>query len=129
MRRDGLLFLRFLAVGGLNTAFGYVSYALFVLTGAPLWLAVVGATILAFLFNFVSYGGIVFGGASPVLLPRFLIFYSGIGGLNFTLLRALTGLGVGPLWAQAILLPLLAVVGFVGMRKFVFRASKPGAAA
>ena len=129
MKSDGLLFLRFLAVGGLNTAFGYISYALFVLAGAPLWLAVVGSTILALLFNFVSYGGIVFGGASPHLLPRFLIFYSGIGALNFVLLRSITGFGVGPLWAQAILLPLLAIVGFVGMRRFVFRASKPGIAA
>lgn len=129
MRSDWLLFLRFLVVGGLNTVFGYVSYAAFVLTGAPLWLAVIGATTLAFLFNFVSYGGIVFGSTSHLLLPRFLIFYAGLGALNFVLLRALTSLGVGPLWAQALLLPVLAVVGFVGMRKFVFRGEKRGVAA
>jgi putative flippase GtrA len=129
MRTDWLLFLRFIAVGGLNTIFGYVSYAAFVLVGAPLWLAVSGATLLAFLFNFISYGGIVFGSTSYLLLPRFLIFYLGIGVLNFVLLRALTSLGVGPLWAQAILLPVLAATGFVGMRRFVFRGDKPGVAA
>ncbi|WP_158816270.1 GtrA family protein [Methylocapsa sp. S129] len=129
MRSDWLLFLRFLAVGGLNTIFGYVSYAAFVLVGAPLWLAVVGATVLAFLFNFISYGGIVFGSTSHLLLPRFLIFYSGLGILNFVLLRVLTHLNVGSLWAQALLLPVLAVVGFVGMRKFVFRGAKRDIAA
>jgi putative flippase GtrA len=129
MRADWLLILRFLAVGGLNTAFGYVSYAAFVLAGAPLWLAVSGSTVLAFLFNFISYGGIVFGSTSYLLLPRFLIFYVGLGGLNFVLLRVLAGFGVGLLLAQAILLPVLAIVGFVGMRKFVFRGATRGAPA
>jgi putative flippase GtrA len=129
MKTDWLLLLRFLAVGGLNTAFGYFSYAAFVLAGAPLWLAVSGSTALAFLFNFISYGGLVFGSTSYLLLPRFLIFYLGLGALNFVLLRALASVGIGLLWAQAILLPLLAIVGFIGMRAFVFRGAKRDAAA
>ena len=129
MRSDWLLLMRFVAVGGLNTAFGYISYAAFVLVGSPLWLAVSGSTVLAFLFNFVSYGGLVFGSTSHLLLPRFLIFYLGLGGLNFVLLRALAGLGVDLLLAQAFLLPVLAIVGFLGMRGFVFRGVKRGAAA
>jgi putative flippase GtrA len=129
MRRDWLLFVRFLAVGGLNTAFGYLSYAVFVLAGAPLWLAVGGSTVLAFLFNFVSYGGMVFGSTSYLLLPRFLIFYLGLGLLNFALLRVLASFGVDLLLAQAFLLPVLAIVGFMGMRNFVFRGVKRGAPA
>jgi SAM-dependent methyltransferase/putative flippase GtrA len=114
------LFLRYLAVGGLNTAVGYASYAAFVLVGAPLWLAVSGSTMLGFLFNFISYGRLVFGSTSYLRLPRFFIFYSGIGVLNFALLRVLTRLDIGPLWAQAVLLPMLAAIGFFGMRSFVF---------
>jgi putative flippase GtrA len=125
MRKDWLTFLRYLAVGGLNTAFGYASYAAFVLAGAPLWLAVSGSTLLAFFFNFASYGGLVFGSTSYRLLPRFLFFYAGLGGLNFLLLRALSWSGLGPLLAQALLLPLLAGVGFFGMRQFVFRGGSP----
>jgi hypothetical protein len=34
--------------------------------------------------------------------------------------------GLGPLWAQALLLPVLAGVGFVGMRRFVFHGGSPG---
>jgi len=126
MSGDWLTFLRYLAVGGLNTAFGYASYAAFVLLGAPLWLAVSGSTLLAFFFNFVSYGGLVFGSTSYRLLPRFLAFYACVGGLNFLQLRALTWSGMGPLLAQALLLPVLASVGFVGMRRFVFRGRGPG---
>ncbi len=121
MKSDGLIFLRYLAVGGLNTAFGYASYAAFVVAGAPLWLALAGSTSLAFFFNFITYGGLVFGRASYRLLPRFLSFYAGLGGLNFLLLRGLTWSSLGPLSAQALLLPVLAGVGFLGMRRFVFR--------
>jgi len=123
-----MTFLRYLAVGGLNTAFGYFSYAAFVVVGAPLWLAVAGSTILAFLFNFFSYGGLVFGNTSYRLFPRFLAFYACLGSLNFLLLRALTWVGLGSLLAQALLLPVLALVGFFGMRRFVFHRRALGMA-
>jgi putative flippase GtrA len=129
MRGDWLLFLRFLAVGGLNTAFGYVCYAALVLLGAPLWLAVGGATLLGFAFNFFSYGGLVFGRTALALLPRFMVFYLGIYAINIVLLKILTKLDVGPLWAQALLLPLLATGGFVVMRRFVFGRQNRGTTA
>ena len=121
-----MTFLRYVAVGGLNTAFGYLCYAAFVLAGAPIWLAVSSSTILATLFNFFSYGGLVFGSTSFRLIPRFLAFYTFLGALNFLLLRVLIWGGLGPLWAQALLLPVLAGVGFVGMRRFVFHRGSPG---
>jgi len=98
----------------------------FVLAGAPIWLAVGSSTVLAIVFNFFSYGGLVFGDTSHRLLPRFLVFYAFLGGLNFFLLRALIWAGLGPLWAQALLLPVLAGVGFVGMRRFVFGRGPTG---
>jgi putative flippase GtrA len=125
MRSKWLTFVRFLGVGGLNTAFGYFTYAAFVLAGAPIGLAVTGSTALAFFFNFGSYGHLVFGSTSYRLLPRFLAFYACLGGLNYSLLRALVWGGLEPLWAQAVLLPLLAGIGFVGMRRFVFRSGRP----
>jgi putative flippase GtrA len=123
--KSWLFFLRFLVVGGLNTAFGYACYAGIVLLGAPLWAAVSGATLIAVFFNFFSYGGLVFGRTSPLLLPRFLLFYLGLYLANIALLEALTALGVGPLWAQAMLLPFLAATGFLGMRRFVFGSPEP----
>jgi putative flippase GtrA len=120
--------LRFLVAGLVNTGFGYAIYAVFVLLGAPLALAVAGGTVLGFLFNFLSYGGFVFGSTSRRLLPRFLLFYLALGGLNFVLLRALGWLGLGPLLAQAMLLPVLAACGYLGMRNFVFRGQDSRAA-
>lgn len=121
MNREFHRIVRFLATGALNAGFGYACYAGFILAGAPLWLAVSGTTALAFLFNFMSYGRLVFGSTSHVLVPRFLLFYAALGGLNFALLRLLALAGLGPLIAQAVLLPVLAIAGYAGMRGFVFR--------
>jgi putative flippase GtrA len=114
-------FLRFLVTGGVNTGFGYASYAVLVLTGMPLWLAVAGSTSLAILFNFYSYGSLVFGDTSRGALPTFLVFYAALGLANYLGLECLTGIGVGPLLAQAFLVPLLAIGGYLGMRMVVFR--------
>ena len=118
---EWLRILRFLVAGLLNTGFGYVSYAAFVLTGAPIYVAVAGSTCLAILFNFYSYGGLVFGTTASKYIPRFLAFYGSLGLINYLLLRALTALAVGPLIAQALLLPLLMAMGYLGLRGFVFR--------
>lgn len=115
--------LRFALTGLLNTGFGYASYAALVLTGMPLWLAVTGSTTLAIVFNFFSYGGLVFGNTSAGVMPRFLVFYAALGLANFALLHLLGSWQVGPLLAQALLLPALALLGFFGMRSFVFNAS------
>jgi SAM-dependent methyltransferase/putative flippase GtrA len=112
--------LRFLLAGAVNTGFGYASYAAFILAGAPLWLAVAGSAVLATLFNFVMYGRFVFGDHSLGLLPRFLLFNAALALVNFLLLKLLGALGFGPLIAQALLLPLLAISGYVGMRHLVF---------
>ena len=115
--------MRFVLTGALNTGFGYASYALLVLTGMPLWLAVTGSTTMAIVFNFYSYGGLVFGNISAQVMPRFLAFYVALGVTNFGLLRLLGSWGLGPLLSQAILLPVLALLGFFGMRAFVFTAA------
>ena len=75
---------------------------------------------MAFLFNFVSYGGLVFGGTSIRLLPRFLLFYAMLGSLNYLLLRLLNLTGYGPFLAQALRVPVLAICGYVGFSCFVF---------
>lgn len=123
MKSDWLKFARFVLTGMLNTGFGYATYAVLVLTGMPLWLAVSASTGLAVVFNFYSYGRLVFGDTSAHIMPRYIAFYFVLGLANFGLLHLLGALGVGPLLAQAILLPVLALIGFFGMRAFVFTAA------
>ena len=121
MKLELLPLLKFGLAGGMNTAFGYLSYAALVLVGLPLWLAVAGSTMLAIIFNFYSYGGLVFGETSGRFLPKFVAFYAALGVGNFSALKTLTHMGVGPLIAQAILVPALAIIGYGGMRLIVFR--------
>lgn len=114
---------RFFAVGLLNTLFGYASYALFLFFSAPLWLALVGSILAGFVFNFVTYGGLVFKDLSRQNLPRFLLFYSALAGMNYIVLRLLETAEVKPILGQAMLLPLLAAICYAGLRLFVFRAA------
>lgn len=120
MREDLQRSAAFLFVGLVNTAFGYVSYAALVLLGLPLWVAVIGTLAISMVFNFYSYGGIVFGNTSRSSLPRFLMLYAIIGIVNYGLLQVITKAGIGSLLAQALILPILALIGYFGMKIFVF---------
>lgn len=118
--------IRFLLVGMLNTGFGYLCYSALVLAGVSLAFSVAATTIMGLLFNFLSYGGLVFGSIQRRLLPRFMTFYVALGGLNFVLLQGLAWSGLGPLSAQALLLPVLAAIGYFCMHRFVFRGLSSG---
>jgi putative flippase GtrA len=113
-------FVRFLGVGVLNTAIGYALFAAFVLAGAPVLAAVAASTALGALFNFASIGIIVFANTKARLLPRFLGVYVGQCAVNALLLGWLATLGLNPLLAQLLLLPLLASGTYLAMRQWVF---------
>lgn len=114
-------FMRFLAVGVLNTAIGYALFAAMILSGSGQGIAVAGSTALGALFNFQSIGGLVFRQREIRLLPRFLAVYSGQCGANILMLAALAEIGLGPLLAQFLLLPFLATGTYLAMQSFVFR--------
>ena len=120
---DRRRFVRFVAVGALNTVVGYLIFALLTLAGLAPAPAAVGATILGMLFNFQSIGRIVFGANSARLLPRFALVYALQCSVNIGLLHAAAA-RVPALLAEAAILPPLAVLSFLGMRRFVFTASK-----
>jgi hypothetical protein len=52
-----------------------------------------------------------------------------LGTLNFALLRLLGWAGLGPMLAQALLLPMLAACGYFGLRSVVFRGQADASAA
>ena len=113
--------LQFLAVGGLNTFFGYGLYALLIWLGLPLALAVLFSTIGGVLFNFVTYGRLAMG--SPItlkILPRFLAVYGIAYGVNVGLLKLLVHEGLSPYLAALIMLPFNALAMFFCLRTFVF---------
>ncbi len=117
-------FIKFLIVGGLNSLVGYCLFALFVVTGMASSFAVVAATTLGVIFNFASTGRVVFKSNPAALLPRYVIVYGGQCIVNLALLRSLENAGISPLVAQAMLLPFMAILAFVGLRHLVFNGGR-----
>lgn len=114
-------FVRFLLVGGLNTAFGYGFFALLIALKLPVPLAVLISNIGAVLFNFRSTGRLVFGSRDNRLLWRFVANYGVMYALNLAALEGLMHLGLGVYAASALLILPLAIVSFTLNKTFVFR--------
>lgn len=114
-------FLRFLAVGVLNTAFGYGVFSAGVLMGLPSHWALAIANIVGVCFNFFTTGRLVFSNSDNGRIVRFILVYVVVYLGNVGLLKAAEGLGASPVLAQLFLLPLVVVASFLLMRAFVFR--------
>lgn len=113
--------IRFLAVGVLNTAFGYVIFAAGILAGLASGIALALAMVIGVIFNFFTLGRLVFDSRDPARLPRFVGVYALTYVVNLILLRLLEGAGVGPLLAQLACLPVTVSLTFLLMRFLVFR--------
>ena len=114
-------FFGFLVAGGINTLFGYAVYGGQVLLGVLPHVAVAVSTVAGVLFNFLTTSA-VFRSRDLRKLPRFLAVYGVMLSLNILLLDLLMRAGLGPLIAQAVILPIFALT-FRAMRRFVFAAS------
>lgn len=114
-------FIGFLIAGGINTLFGYGVYSAQVLMGIVPHIAVVISTVVGVLFNFLTTSA-VFRSRDLRKLPRFLAVYAAMMGLNILLLHIAMRVGLGPLLAQALILPIFTLT-FLAMRRFVFAAS------
>lgn len=113
-RRDtGVTFLKFLAVGVLNTAFGYLAYSLLVLAGLGPQPALALAFALGICWNYMTHARLVFAARGLSRLPPYVAAYLVLYVLNAAGLAGLLRLGVGPLTAQAILVLPAACIAFV----------------
>jgi putative flippase GtrA len=117
-------FIRFLAVGGLNTLFGYGVFSLLVLAGLAPGVALLLATLLGVLFNYFTTGRIVFASQGWGRLPGFACVYGLTFLANLWSLKGLIAAGLSPLLAQAILLPVIVVANFA-LNKFLVFGSAP----
>ena len=105
-------FLRFLVVGGVNTAVGYLLFSAFILMSMTPQKALAFSFILGVLWNFFAHRKFVFVSKGYGVLPAYALCYVGIYLFNsFGPKYALT-LGLNPLLAQAILAPIVAVLSF-----------------
>ena len=113
-------FARFLAVGIINSLFGYGCFALFLYLGLHYALALFLATIVGVAFNFKSTGLLVFGSRNNRLIVRFFASYAVTYIVNIAGMRALLFWGASPYVAGAVLLAPIAVLTFVLNKRFVF---------
>ncbi len=114
-------FLRFLAVGLLNTAFGYAVFGVFILAGVSPMPSLVLTYLLGVPFNFMTTGMLVFGNRGHASLGRFVVAYGVIYLFNVAAYHLLGAVGAGPLVTQAVCLPAVAVFAFILFRIHVFR--------
>lgn len=113
--------VRFFVVAGLNTAFGYAVFSLFIFCGIHYTLAALLGQVIGVLFNFRTYGVLVFRNKNVNLLPRFIAVYvityfCNIGGM--TLVKHLCG------WndyiASAVMCVPIGLLGYVLNKILVF---------
>jgi putative flippase GtrA len=116
-------FVRFLLVGGLNTAFGYTVFAICILIGIPYPLAALVSTVLGVLFNFKSYGALVFASHDNRLIFRFIAVYGVCYVVGLVPLAWAKAHGVPILWMAAICVLPMAALAFTLQRVLVFHRS------
>ncbi len=113
-------FIRFLIVGGINTAFGYLVYAIFILLHVHYAVSLFLGQTMGILFNFNTTGRIVFKNSDYRLLLRFFAVYVVTYFVNLGALRGLQALHLNLLIAQLILVLPIAILAYFLNKTFVF---------
>lgn len=113
-------FLRFLVVGGLNTAVGYALFCIALAILPTTFVALCASTLLAILFNFFTTGTFVFGSRNPRRIARFYGVYGIVFVYNSVGLAILERLGVMPQIGGLLLLPGAVIMSYLLNRQLVF---------
>ena len=115
--------LRFLAVGVVNTAFGYGVYALMLSIGLHYAVAAAVGTVIGVLFNFKTTGVLVFGSRDNGLIIRFIAAYVVVYGANVLGLWLLERGGADAYTSGLMTLLPAAILAFVLNKAFVFKVA------
>jgi putative flippase GtrA len=113
MTGDHIRLLRFLAVGLINTAFGYAAFALLVMVGFGDQLALALAFALGVFWNYCTHARLVFDTKGRGRMVPYGLAYVGIYALNALALKSATTAGLTPLFAQALLVLPMAALSFL----------------
>lgn len=115
--------IRFLAVGVLNTLFGYAAYAVLLVVGFPYPVALLLATIFGVIFNYFNFGQFVFSGHRDWLaFCKFVAVYAAIYAMNAVGLRVLVqDFLLNPYVGQFICIPPSVLLSWLLMNYWVFR--------
>lgn len=117
MLRFGL----FVAVGVLNTAFGYTVFAIVYFLSGTYRVAIVLATALGIVFNYFTTGRIVFANRGIRAFVPFLLGYAVVCVVNILLVDWMVAAAISAYLAQAFALPVTVVLAFIINDRIVFR--------
>ncbi len=118
-------FVLFLVMGGINTLFYYGMYSLLLYVGVLYAAAVVIATVCGVLFNFQTFGKVVFKNFQARLLGRFVCVYAILCMANIVGLKALERIGLADKYVAGAVLTLpVALLGYFLNKTFVFNREK-----
>ena len=115
--------IRFLGTGVLNTFFGYAVYAALLFIHVPYLAALLLATLAGIVFNYFSFGRMVFQHlGNRLVFLKFVVAYALIYCVNAVLLKALThsfplNLYIG----QLICIPVSVVLSWMLMSGWVYK--------
>lgn len=113
-------FLKFIAVGALNTANGYFIFITFLYLGLHYSLAALFANVIVVLINFKTYGRFVFNSRDNRLIFRFASVYIFIYFLTVICLRAFSLLSFNLYVGSLILTIPFALLSFFLNNRYVF---------
>lgn len=114
-------FMRFLFVGALNTVFGYSVFAGGIFLGFAPMPALVVTYVVGVPFNYLTTGRLVFAHSAGGAFARFVGAYVVIYFFNAACFKVVEHLGAGPLLAQALCIPVVAVFSFLLFKLHVFK--------
>ncbi|MBV5330122.1 MAG: GtrA family protein [Chlorobium sp.] len=115
--------IKFLSVGLLNTVFGYAVYASLIFVGVPYLTALFVATVTGVIFNYFSFGRMVFTGHGGwFVFGKFVVAYGVVYAANAALLRVLTKDFIfSPYVGQVICIPLCVLLSWSLMNYLVYQ--------
>jgi len=117
-------FIRFLVVGGVNTAISYGIYAGLVFMGWHYAAANLVAVAAGVVVSFTTTGRLVFGHRDNRRFGRYVVAWGGIYVTSVSIIGVMLRLTGDPYAAGALAIPPIAVMSYVAQRFFVFRSDE-----
>lgn len=114
-------FIRFIFVGGLNTAFGLGVYCLLVWLGMSYIWATLIAHILGIFFNFLTTGTLVFENSDPKLIFKFFLNYGLTYFINIGVNKSLQLIGLNTYFSGIGATFITALISFFILKRFVYK--------
>jgi putative flippase GtrA len=118
--------LRYLVVGGANTALAYLAYALGLWAGLPVPLASLVSLLFGIAVSFATQGRFVFGHLSSQAFVRYMLNWLAMYLLYVGVVLELNVVGINPYVGGLAATAVTTSLSFVILGRLVFRASPRG---